>query len=84
MKMNIASPFHEPTIVMSRTFDAPREVVWTAFTTPKHVGATRATWSVPASSVLVHDAIDVREGAVAERKALARLPQVDAGRGREG
>ncbi len=37
MKMNIASPITEAIIVMSRTFDAPREVVWTAFTTPKHV-----------------------------------------------
>ena len=37
MKMNIASPVNEAIIVMSRTFDAPREVVWTAFTTPRHV-----------------------------------------------
>jgi uncharacterized protein YndB with AHSA1/START domain len=37
MKMNIASPVNEAIIVMSRTFDAPREVVWTAFTAPEHV-----------------------------------------------
>jgi uncharacterized protein YndB with AHSA1/START domain len=37
MKMNVASPADEAVIIMTRTFDAPREVVWTAFTTPKHV-----------------------------------------------
>jgi uncharacterized protein YndB with AHSA1/START domain len=37
MKMNVARPADEAVIVMTRTFDAPREVVWTAFTTPKHV-----------------------------------------------
>jgi uncharacterized protein YndB with AHSA1/START domain len=37
MKMNIANPVNEAVIVMSRTFDAPRDVVWTAFTTPEHV-----------------------------------------------
>jgi uncharacterized protein YndB with AHSA1/START domain len=37
MKMSTASPVTEAIIVMSRTFDAPREVVWTALTTPKHV-----------------------------------------------
>jgi uncharacterized protein YndB with AHSA1/START domain len=35
--MNVESPVDQPTIIMSRTFDAPRDVVWTAFTTPKHV-----------------------------------------------
>jgi uncharacterized protein YndB with AHSA1/START domain len=35
--MSTASPANEAIIVMTRTFDAPRVVVWTAFTTPKHV-----------------------------------------------
>lgn len=29
----------EPILVMTRTFDAPRELVWTALTTPEHVVA---------------------------------------------
>jgi uncharacterized protein YndB with AHSA1/START domain len=37
MKMYVASPVDEAIIIMSRTFDAPREVVWTAFTDPRHV-----------------------------------------------
>ncbi|HEX7669551.1 MAG TPA: SRPBCC domain-containing protein [Polyangiaceae bacterium] len=38
MKIDIdESSVTEPVIVMSRMFDAPREVVWAAFTDPKHV-----------------------------------------------
>jgi len=38
MKIDIdANSATEPVVVMSRTFDAPREVVWAAFTDPKHV-----------------------------------------------
>jgi uncharacterized protein YndB with AHSA1/START domain len=38
MKINIdASSAHEAVIIMDRMFDAPREVVWAAFTDPKHV-----------------------------------------------
>src|SRR6202163_31763 len=36
MQVDPPSP-HEPTIVMRRTFDAPRELVWDALTDPKHV-----------------------------------------------
>jgi uncharacterized protein YndB with AHSA1/START domain len=38
MKMRV-EPFSsdEPVIVMRRTFDAPREMVWAALTDPKHV-----------------------------------------------
>jgi uncharacterized protein YndB with AHSA1/START domain len=32
-----AGSLDEPVIVMTRTFDAPRSVVWAAFTDPKHV-----------------------------------------------
>lgn len=35
--MKVARPTDQAVIIMTRTFDAPREVVWTAFTTPKHV-----------------------------------------------
>ncbi len=37
MNTHVASPIDEAVIVMSRTFDAPRDVVWLAFTDPKHV-----------------------------------------------
>ena len=38
MKINIdASSADDAVILMDRMFDAPREVVWTAFTDPKHV-----------------------------------------------
>lgn len=36
MKIEKASA-DEPVIVMTRTFDAPREIVWMVFTDPKHV-----------------------------------------------
>jgi uncharacterized protein YndB with AHSA1/START domain len=32
-----ASSANDPVIVITRMFDAPRELVWTAFTDPKHV-----------------------------------------------
>jgi uncharacterized protein YndB with AHSA1/START domain len=35
--MHVESPADQPIIIMTRTFDAPREVVWTAFTDPRHV-----------------------------------------------
>ena len=38
MKMNVvADNAHEAIIVMTRMFDAPREIVWAALTDPKHV-----------------------------------------------
>lgn len=37
MKMKVSYPADEPLILMTRLFDAPRAVVWTAFTDPKHV-----------------------------------------------
>ena len=35
--MHIESPSDQPIIIMTRTFYAPRDVVWTVFTTPAHV-----------------------------------------------
>lgn len=35
--MHVENPAEQPIIVMRRTFRAPREVVWTALTDPKHV-----------------------------------------------
>jgi uncharacterized protein YndB with AHSA1/START domain len=38
MKMHVdASSATDPVIVMARVFDAPRDIVWAAFTDPKHV-----------------------------------------------
>ena len=47
--MNAANKFHtelpedEPVIIMTRTFDAPRDLVWTVWTQPEHV----AVWWGP-------------------------------------
>jgi hypothetical protein len=35
--MHVESPAGQPIIVMRRTFRAPREIVWTAFTRPEHL-----------------------------------------------
>ncbi len=35
--INVSYPADEPVILMSRLFDAPRNVVWKAFIDPKHV-----------------------------------------------
>jgi len=35
--LHVETPNDEPIIVMTRTFAAPREFVWAAFTDPKHV-----------------------------------------------
>ncbi len=37
MNTDVVSPAGEAVIVMTRTFDAPRALVWRAFTEPKHV-----------------------------------------------
>jgi len=38
MKMHVdASSVEEPIVIMSHLFNAPRELVWAAFTDPKHV-----------------------------------------------
>lgn len=37
MTMQVDLPAKEPVIIMTRTFDAPRDLVWTALTDPKHV-----------------------------------------------
>ena len=48
----------EPTIVMSRIYDAPRSLVWEAITEPKHV---RQWWGGPGFSNPVCE-MDVRPG----------------------
>ena len=48
----------EPTIVMSRIYDAPRSLVWEAMTEPRHV---RQWWGGPAVSNPVCE-MDVRPG----------------------
>jgi uncharacterized protein YndB with AHSA1/START domain len=35
--MHVENPKDQPIIIMRRTFRAPRDVVWTAFTEPEHV-----------------------------------------------
>lgn len=47
-------------IVLSRRYDAPRELVWTAFTDPKHVAQW---WGPDGFTITVHE-MDVRPGGV--------------------
>jgi uncharacterized protein YndB with AHSA1/START domain len=51
-------PAGEPVVVMSRTFDAPRELVWKACTEPEHV----ARWWGPRRYVNTVLEMDVRPG----------------------
>jgi uncharacterized protein YndB with AHSA1/START domain len=50
-------PANEPLIIMSRTFDAPLELVWTVWTQPEHV----AYWWGPREDNEIVE-YDVREG----------------------
>jgi len=54
----IEVPAGEPIIVMSRTFDAPRALVWKAWTEPEHV----ARWWGPRRYVNTVLEMDVRPG----------------------
>lgn len=47
-------------IVMTRIFDAPRELVWKAYTDPKHI----PHWVGPRSDTTTVDKMDVRPGGV--------------------
>src|SRR6201996_560250 len=53
-------PADEPAIIMKRTYDAPRELVWQAITEPRHV---RAWWGGKGASNPVCD-MDVRPGGI--------------------
>jgi uncharacterized protein YndB with AHSA1/START domain len=55
-------------IGMSRVFDAPRELVWAAYTDPKHV----ANWWGQRSSTTIVDKMDVRPGG--EWRYIQRAP----------
>ncbi len=58
MKTQTEIPSDEPTIVMTRTYDAPRELVWRVTTQAKHV---RKWWGGPGFSNPVCE-MDVRPG----------------------
>jgi uncharacterized protein YndB with AHSA1/START domain len=49
-RLEIIAPPDKPTIMTRRVFDAPRELVWDAWTTPEHMmrwlGPRRLTWVV--------------------------------------
>lgn len=55
-------------IGMSRVFDAPRELVWEAYTDPKHV----ANWWGQRNSTTIVDKMDVRPGG--EWRYIQRAP----------
>jgi uncharacterized protein YndB with AHSA1/START domain len=58
-RTGIASPT-EPTIVFNREFDAPRELVWQAWTDPKHI----VHWWGPNGFTNTIHSMDVRPGGV--------------------
>ncbi len=58
MSMQTEIPNDEPTIVMSRVYDAPRALVWEAVTQPKHV---RQWWGGPGFTNPVCE-MDVKPG----------------------
>jgi uncharacterized protein YndB with AHSA1/START domain len=57
-KLSVAADPGKPTIVMTRTFDAPRSIVFTAWTTAEHV----ARWWDPTGVPLSVCEIDLRPG----------------------
>ncbi len=58
----------EPILVMTRTFDAPRDLVWSAFTDPKHV----ARWFGGKGFETTLCEMDVRPGGI--WKHVMRMP----------
>lgn len=58
----------EPILVMTRTFDAPRDLVWAAFTDPKHV----ARWFGGHGFETTLCEMDVRPGGI--WKHVMRMP----------
>lgn len=60
MSLETTIPTDDPVIIMRRTFDAPRELVWQAITEPRHV---RAWWGGAGASNPVCE-MDVRPGGI--------------------
>jgi uncharacterized protein YndB with AHSA1/START domain len=58
MSTHTEMPKDQPTIVMTRIYDAPRELVWEAITEPDHV---RQWWGGPGYATLACE-MDVRPG----------------------
>jgi uncharacterized protein YndB with AHSA1/START domain len=58
MTMNVTTSTDEPTITFTRVFAAPRELVYQAWTDPKHV----AQWFGPRGFTVPHCELDVRVG----------------------
>ncbi|HYH13179.1 MAG TPA: SRPBCC domain-containing protein, partial [Thermomicrobiales bacterium] len=57
-----STPAHEPIIVITREFDAPRELVWQAWSDPDHVAA----WYAPEGFTVPRIELDFRPGGVME------------------
>lgn len=55
-----STPAHEPIIVITREFDAPRELVWQAWSDPDHVAA----WYAPEGFTVPRIELDFRPGGV--------------------
>lgn len=57
-----SAPAHEPIIVITRVFDAPRELVWRAWSDPAHIAA----WYAPEGFTVPRVQLDFRPGGVME------------------
>ena len=66
--IDIQSSREEPIIVMTRTLDAPRELVWAAFTDPKHL----SKWFGGRGFETLVCEVDVRPGG--KWKHVMRMP----------
>src|SRR5690349_19807259 len=58
MTMNVTTSTTEPTLTMTRVFDAPRELVFRAWTDPEQV----AQWFAPRGFTVPRAVLDVRVG----------------------
>jgi uncharacterized protein YndB with AHSA1/START domain len=56
--MNVSAPYGEATVTLTRLFDAPRELVWKAWTDPVHM----AQWFGPRGFTSSVPELDVRVG----------------------
>ncbi len=56
--MNIQAQTKSPDFVLTRVFDAPRELVWKCFTEPEHM----KHWWGPKGVTTIHSKLDLRVG----------------------
>lgn len=75
MKTHVETKNDEAVIVMTRTFDAPREVVWRAFTQPASAPhpTTHMTITLEDAGPRTHWTLVARWGTLEEREMAMRM-----------